>query len=235
MRKTLLTLLFILNLYSTYGQDTIVYFSDAIKENIKPYKKASNKAYESNNIKEGKKLFDSLVKTKLIGTKFDDFTLKVYKEKNVKINRINKPIFIITYASWCVIPKGEIPALNILAKEHRNDLQFIVVFWDKKNDLKNIASKFNDHIKVCYANEYYSKDSHIVSTIKHTLGFPTSIFIDGNKNVVSVKHFEYKTKLKTPIKEAIISSYNYFSKDINENLVNAISKNEGFTQISNSH
>jgi thiol-disulfide isomerase/thioredoxin len=235
MRKTLLTLLFVLNLYSSYGQDTIVYFSDAIKQNIKPYKKASNKAYEKNDIKEGKKLFDSLVKTKLIGTKFDDFSLKVYKEKNVKINRINKPIFIITYASWCVIPKGEIPALNILAKEHRNDLQFIVVFWDKKNDLKNIASKFNDHIKVCYANEYYNKDSHIVSTIKHTLGFPTSIFIDENKNVVNVKHFENNIKLKTPIKEAIITSYNYFSKDINENLVKAISKNEGFTQISNFH
>ena len=50
-----------------------------------------------------------------------------------------------------------------------------------------------------------------------------------NKNVVNVKHFENKIKLKTPIKEAIITSYNYFSKDINENLVNAIPKNKGFT------
>ena len=213
-------------MYSSYSQDTIVYFTEAIKENLAKYKKASNKAYESYDITEGKNLFDSLVKTKLIGTKFDDFTIKVYKEKNIKTNRISKPIFIITYASWCVIPKGEIPALNILAKEHRNDLQFIVVFWDKKNDLKNIANKFSGYIKVCYANESYAKDSHIISTIKHTLGFPTSIFIDENKNVVNVKHFENKTKLKTPIKEAIITSYNYFSKDINENLVNAITKDK---------
>ena len=229
MLKKLLTLLFLFGLYSSYSQDSIVYFSEAIKGNLKTYKKASNKAYESNNIAEGKNLFDSLVKTKLIGTKFDDYTLKVYKEKNVKINRINKPIFLITYASWCVIPKGEIPALNILAKEHRNDMQFIVVFWDKKGDIKDIAKKFNDYIKVCYANEYYNKDSHIVATIKHTLGFPTSIFVDKDKNVVNVKHFENKTKLKTPIKEAIISSYNYFSKDINENLVNATSNKKSFT------
>lgn len=229
MHKTLLSILFLFNLYSSYSQDTIVYFTDAIKKNIPSYKKASNKAYESYNIEEGKKLFDSLVKTKLIGTKFDDFSLKVYKEKNVKINRINKPIFIITYASWCVIPKGEIPALNILAKEHHNDLQFIVVFWDKKNDIKNIANKFSNNIKVCYANEYYAKDSRIISTIKHTLGFPTSIFIDEDKNVVNVKHFENKIKLKTPIKEAIINSYNYFSKDINENLVKAAIKNKSFT------
>ena len=229
MRTTLLCFLFLFNLYSAYSQDTIAYFTDAIKENLSPYKKASNKAYESNNIEEGKNLFDTLVKTKLIGTRFDDFSLKVYKEKNVKINRINKPIFIITYASWCVIPKGEIPALNILAKEHRDDMQIIVVFWDKKIDLKKIAYKFSNDIKVCYANEYYAKDSHIVATIKHTLGFPTSIFIDENKNVIDVKHFTYATKLKTPIKEAIITSYNYFSKDINENLVNAVTKNKSFT------
>lgn len=229
MRRFLLTTLLTQFVLFSYSQDKINYFSDAVKNNITSYKKASNKAYERNNIEEGKNLFDSLVKNKLIGTKFDDFNLKVYKEKNVKTNRINKPIFIITYASWCVITKGEIPALNILAKEHRNDMQIIVIFWNKKSDLKNIAYKFSDDIKVCYANENYAKDAHVVATIKHTLGFPTSIFIDENKNVVNIKHFENTIKLKTPIKQAIITSYNYFSKDINENLVRAISNNNGFT------
>jgi thiol-disulfide isomerase/thioredoxin len=229
MRRFLLTTLFTLFVSFSYSQDTINYFSDAVKKNITSYTKASNKAYERNNIEEGKNLFDSLVKNKLVGTKFDDFNLKVYKEKNVKLNRINKPIFIITYSSWCVITKGEIPALNILAKEHRDDMQIIVIFWDKKSDIKNIAYKFSDDIKVCYANENYAKDAHVVATIKHTLGFPTSIFIDENKNVVNIKHFENTIKLKTPIKQAIITSYNYFSKDINENLVHALSNNKGFT------
>jgi len=215
MCRFLLTVLFTLSISFSYSQDTINYFSDAVKKNITSYTKASNKAYERNNTNEGKNLFDSLVKNKLVGTRFDDFNLKVYKEKNVKINRINKPIFIITYSSWCVITKGEIPALNILAKEHRNDMQIIVIFWDKKSDIKNIAYKFSDDIKVCYANENYAKDAHLVATIKHTLGFPTSIFIDENKNVVNIKHFENIIKLKTPIKQAIITSYNYFSKDIN--------------------
>ena len=213
----------------SYCQDSTTYLTDALRDNIKTYKKESNSAFEKRNIEEGKNLFDSLVKNKLIGTKFDDFSLKVYKEKNIKINRIPKPIFIITYASWCVIPKGEIPALNILAKEHRDDLQIVVVFWDKKSDLKNIAYKFSDNIKVCYANEYYSKDSHIVATIKHTLGFPTSIFVDEDKNVLNIKHFYNSIKIKTPIKEAITISYNNFSKDINENLVNATNNKKSFT------
>ena len=229
MYRTLLILILSLTITTSYCQDTPTYLTDALKENIKPYKKASNSAFEKRNIEEGKNLFDSLVKNKLIGTKFDDFTLKVYKEKNIKINRIEKPVLIITYASWCVIPKGEIPALNILAKEHRDDLQIIVVFWDKKKDIKNIAYKFSDHIKVCYANEFYPKDSHIVATIKHTLGFPTSIFIDEDKNVLDIKHFNNSIKIKTPIKEAITISYNYFSKDINENLVNATNNKKSFT------
>jgi thiol-disulfide isomerase/thioredoxin len=229
MRRFLLILILSLTITPSYCQDTITYLTDAIKENLRPYKKASNSAYEKRNIQEGKDLFDSLVKNKLVGTKFDDFNLKVYKEKNIKTNRISKPIFIITYASWCVIPKGEIPALNILAKEHRDNLQIIVVFWDKKKDIKNIAYKFSSNIKVCYANEYYSKDSHVVATIKHTLGFPTSIFVDENKNVLDIKHFNNSIKLKTPIKEAIITCYNYFSKDINENLVNATNNKKSFT------
>lgn len=229
MHRFLPTLILFLTITICHCQDTPKYLSDAIKENIKPYKKASNAAYEERNIEQGKNLFDSLVKNKLIGTKFDDFNLKVYKEKNIKINRIAKPVFIITYASWCVIPKGEIPALNILAKEHRDELQIIVVFWDKKSDIKNIAYKFSDNIKVCYANEYYAKDSHIVSTIKHTLGFPTSIFLDEDKKVLNIKHFYNPIKTKTPIKEAITISYNNFSKDINENLVNATTNKKSFT------
>lgn len=229
MRKFLLTLCFILLASFSYSQDTISYFSDAVKNNISSYAKASNKAYEKRNIREGKDLFDSLVKNKLVGTKFDNFNLKVYKSKNVKLNRIDKPIFIITYASWCVITKGEIPALNILAKEHRDDMQIIVIFWDKKSDIKNIANKFSDDIKVCYANENYANDSHLIASIKHSLGFPTSLFIDENKNVVSIKHFENVIKLRTPIKEAIITSYNYFSKDINESLVNSVANNKKFT------
>lgn len=225
MNKTLLTLFLTFTISATYSQDTIAYFSEAIKANIRTYKHESNLAYDKKDFKEGQRLFDSLVQYKLVGTKFDNFSIKNYYSKNVKLNKINKPLFIITYSSWCVITKGEIPALNILAKEHRDDLQIIVLFWDKKTNLKKIAHQFNDDIKVCYANENYYNDSHLVATIKHTLGFPTSLFIDENKKVVSIKHFVNKIKPRTPVKEAIIVSYNNFSRDINESLVNSVANN----------
>ncbi len=223
MYKYLLALIFAFSVSFSYGQDTITYLSDALKENINPYKKASNIAYENRDMEEGKRLFDSLVKFKLVGTRLDDFSLKSFSSKNVKLNRIDKPIFIITYASWLVIPKGEIAALNLLATEHRESVQFIVLFWDKKENIKKIAQQFNGDVKVCYANENYKHDSHIIATIKHTLGFPTSFFVDENKNIVSIKHFNNKVKPKTAIVEAITISYNNFSRNINESLVNSVS------------
>ena len=197
-----------------------MYFSDAIKANINIYNKASNRAFRKKDFAEGQRLFDSLVQYKLVGTQFDDFTIKGYRSKSIKLNQIKKPIFIITYASWCVIGKGEIPALNKLAKEHQDDIQFIVLFWDKKSSIKGLAQEFCSDIKICYANEYYDKDYRLVATIKHTLGFPTSFFIDENKKVVSIKRIANKFKPRTSFKSAVVQNYENFNKNILESLLN---------------
>lgn len=220
MKKILLIVLFIFTFSASYSQDSIVYFSDALKASINSYNKASDRAFEKRDFNEGQRLFDSLVQYKLAGTQFDNFTIKSYNSKKVELNKITKPVFIITYASWCVLNKGEIPALNKLAKEHRNEIEFIVLFWDKKCNIKKIASQFNSNIKVCYANESYDNDSRIVSTLKHTLGFPTSFFIDENKKVVSIKRVASLFQPKTTLKTAIAQSYDNFSKSINQSLIN---------------
>lgn len=220
MKKSLLILIFIFSFSETYSQDAIVYFSDAIKANIKTYNKASNRAFDKKDFIEGQRLFDSLVQNKLLGTQFDDFSIKSYHSKHVKLSKIKKPVFIITYASWCVLSKGEIPALNKLAKEHRNDIEFIVLFWDKKSKIKKIAHQFSNDIKVCYADETYDNDSRIVSTLKHTLGFPTSFFIDENKKVISIKRISNQLKPRTAFSVALSVSYENFSKNINESLLN---------------
>lgn len=219
MIRKLLLLLFLLYFSAIYSQDSISYFSDALRLNINPYNKASNHAFEKKDFVEGQRLFDSLVHYKLKGTQFDDFTVKEYYSKKVKLNKIPKPVFIITFASWCFIDKGDAPALNKLAKEHRDDLQIVVLFWDKKHNLKKIAHKFNNAIKICYANENYSNDSHIVATLKHTLGFPTSYFIDENKKIVSITRITNQYKPRTSFADALNLSYKKYSKVIDDSLL----------------
>nr|WP_314839824.1 thioredoxin family protein [uncultured Flavobacterium sp.] len=210
MWRKLYLLLFFLFTTGNYAQDSIVYFSDAVKRNIKPYKSASAIAFENKDFTEGKRLFDSLVQHKLNGTLFDDFTIKGYNSKKVILHKINKPILLVTYASWCVRNKGDAPALNTLANKYGNDLQIVIVFWDKKKNLKKTVNQFNSKIKICYANEAYQNDFKIVATLKHTLGMPTVYYIDENKKVVTINRIKNQNKIKISKDAAFAMSYSLF-------------------------
>ena len=221
MKIKLHIILFFLCTINNYAQDSIVYFSDAVKLNIKPYRLASTAAYEKKDFDEGKRLFDSLVQYKLNGTRFDDFTIKGYNSKKVVLNKIKKPILLVTYASWCVRNKGDAPALNELANKYANDLQIVVVFWDKRQNLKKTVKQFNSKIKICYASEAYRNDVKIVATLKHTLGIPAAYLLDENKNVVNINRIKNQNKIKISKDAAFAFSYTLFEgiiKPINSKL-----------------
>jgi thiol-disulfide isomerase/thioredoxin len=232
MARKILLLSFLLSFSSNYSQDSIAYFSDALRLNINSYNAASNRAFENKDFTEGKRLFDSLVQYKLIGTRFDDFTVKGYNSKDVILNNINKPILLVTYASWCILNKGDAPALNELAKKYPDDLQIVIIFWDKKQNLKKIANQFSNAIKICYANESYANDFRIIATLKHTLGIPTVFFIDENKKVVNINRVKNHYKPKISFDTSLTISYDLFDQMINPPL-NKITPNSGIANNNN--
>ncbi|GEP52055.1 hypothetical protein FNO01nite_27270 [Flavobacterium noncentrifugens] len=210
MRLIILLFVNFVALHTSFAQENLVYFSDAIKSNIKKYNTKSDIEFEKGNIAEGQALFDSLVQNRLVGSRFDDYSFKSVNSRKVKLSKMGKPVFIITYASWCVMNKGEIPALNKLAKKYNKDLQIIVVFWDIKNDIKKISRQFNGNIKVCYANESYRNDAKVVATLKHTLGFPTCYFLNSELDVIDITRGSIPVSKKTPFKKAIEMNYVVF-------------------------
>ncbi len=198
-------------------------FPQAVKENIKRYHAISTRAYEIGDIEKGRQLFDTLVNKELIGTRFQDYSLKKFSGGKLKLGAIKKPILIQTYASWCVMNKGEIPALNKLARKYHKDLQIVVVFWDKRQNAKSIASQFGSNIEVCYANENYMRDGEVVATLKYSIGFLTSYYLDENLKVVDIKKGSPPPPpAKTPLKEAIKINYDLY----NEGLANLILKSD---------
>lgn len=210
--RLIILLLTSLSFQVALSQDKVIYFSDAIKTNIKKYNSASDKAFEQGDIEAGQALFDSLVQNKLVGSRFDDYSFKSVNSRKVKLSKIKKPVCIITYSSWCVIGKGEIPALNKLARKYDKDVQFIVVFWDVRSDIRKISRKFNNDIKVCYANESYKNDSRIVATLKHTLGFPTSYYLNNNLEVIDIKRGGIQLPPRTSGKIAFDMNYRLFNE-----------------------
>jgi thiol-disulfide isomerase/thioredoxin len=221
MRLILLWLCILLALPS-HSQEKTVYFSDAIKQHLNKYNLQCDLEYERGDLQKGEALFDSLVQNYLVGSRFTDYSLKNVGGGKVRLGKIKKPIFIITYASWCVLNKGEAPALNKLSKKYK-DVQFIVLFWDKKYNVNKIARQFSGSIKVCYANEAYRNDSNVVSTLKHTLGFPTSYFLNSNLDVVDIKRGGAVTGAKSTYINAFNLNYNLFK----ERLANFMLKKDG--------
>lgn len=227
MRLILLSFFIVFGSAPIFGQEKAVLFSDALKSNIKKYNKASDKVYESGDIEKGQSMFDSLVQNHLVGSRFDDYTFKSVNSKKVKLSKIGKPTFIITYSAWCVINKGEIAALNKLARAYNDSVQFIVVFWDTKQNMKKIGRQFSGKIKVCYANESYKNDATAVATLKHTLGFPTSYFLNSDMEVVDIKRGGISIPPRTPSRKAMEMNYALFD----ERIVDFLQKKNSVRQL----
>ena len=219
MRLILLFSLIVSLSFEANAQQETVTFSDAIKTHIRKYNIQSDIAYENSDIAKGQALFDSLVQNYLVGSRFNDFSLKSVGSKKIKLSKINKPVFMITYASWCIMNKGEIAALNKLSRKYDKDVHFIVLFWDKKSEAKKIGRRFNSNIDVCYANESYRNDAQVVATLKHTLGFPTSYFLNRNLDVVDIKRGGIQAVPKMPFRESLALNYDLFNSRISEFLL----------------
>jgi thiol-disulfide isomerase/thioredoxin len=214
MKYLLVILCFFGQTLTLFAQEDERLFSDAIRNNFSKFKQQSNKAFKSGDFERGQFLFDSLVQNQLVGSKFNDFTLKRVSERKLKMSKVKKPIFLITYAAWCVPGKGEIAALNKLAKEYSKEIEFIVIVWGRKKEVKKFSKKFSGKIEICYAHKNYKNDNKIVENMKETLGFPTCYMLDSNLQVVDIKRGAASVPFKTPNKKALEMNYSVFKERI---------------------
>lgn len=218
-----LYLLFVISCITvfSFGQEAAKSFSKTVDSNIKLYNVYSKVAYEKGDVEKGQYLFDTLVSNQLAGTKFEDYTFRKIYGGKLTLSSIKKPILIQTYASWCILNKGEIQGLNKISKKYAKDLQIIVLFWDRKKDAKNIASQFSYNIEVCYANENSNRDGQIVATMKYAIGYLTSYYIDENLKVVTIKKGSASIlPKKTPLKDCIQHNFDFFEANLNELVLN---------------
>ncbi len=188
MVKNLLFLLLLAN-SSVFSQRIAPYdlFSYNIEQHLKSYVQKADLAYEFSDFERGEFLFDSLVKNVVNQSYMDNFKAKKISGREVEFYDFEKPMFLMTYASWCTPGIGEIPALNKIAETYHKELDIIVLFWNSKKQAKSVASQYNSKITLLYIDEIENKSCHAISTLKHSLGFPTSFFIKANKQIIDVR------------------------------------------------
>lgn len=183
-------LLYFIFLISFIGQSQIeqgVLFSEAIGQNIKKYTNNSQKAYADKDFERAEFLFDSLINNVVNGSYLDNFKVRTLSGRKTELSKFKKPMLLMTYASWCAPGVGEIPALNEVAKQYYKDIDFVVLFWDTKEKVHKSSKAYSSKIKIVYVDEKENTNDHIVKIMKHSLGFPTSFFIDKEKQILDVR------------------------------------------------
>ncbi|MGB3343859.1 MAG: redoxin domain-containing protein [Aequorivita sp.] len=187
MGRKLLYLIILISISAQSQIEPRILLSEAIAKNIKTYVQKSQKAYALHDFDHAEFLFDSLINNVVNGSYMDNFHIRKRGGKKIEMKKFKKPIFLMTYASWCAPGIGEIPALNKIAEKHYKDVDFIILFWDSKENVQKSSKNYSRRINVVYVDEKENTHNHIVQTLKHSLGFPTSFFIDKNKKIVDVR------------------------------------------------
>jgi len=224
--KRFLLLFFIifgLNTQAQTEKSDKLYFSDALAMHLPKYNKKAKEAYREREFEEAERLFDTLVNTKLKGTYIDNFEFLNLRRKDVSLYDFKKPVYLLTYASWCVPGKGEIPALNELAKKYRDRIDFVILFWDKREVAKELSKQFNSNITVLYIDETKNNHSYVVKNLKHSLGLPTCYLISGNREIKDIKRTVFHPYNLTK-EESFHLNYEAIDSAISENLIKETQK-----------
>jgi thiol-disulfide isomerase/thioredoxin len=162
-------------------------FSQAIGKNIRKYRREAKIAYANKDLQRANFLFDSLVNHVVNGTYLDNFKVRKFSGRRIQLYKFEKPIYLITYASWCVPGVGEVPAFNDVADKYHDDIDFVVLFWGSRKKIRKIKRKYSRNIHVLYVDEKENRNDFAIRTMKHSLGFPTSFFIDKDKKLLDVR------------------------------------------------
>ena len=163
------------------------YFSEQIYRYYSEFKEKSNRAFSLGKRQEAYFYYKQLIDEHLVGSYMDNFNATCLSNSNCQIQDFQKPLILLTYASWNVPTKGEVPALNSLAKKYKDQVDFAVIFWDEKKDAIEAAKIYNKYIEILYVDELKNKDAYTVKMLKHSLGFPTIYVLGSNKKILQIK------------------------------------------------
>ncbi|AVR46672.1 thioredoxin [Christiangramia fulva] len=220
MKRVLLFVLILIgpHLFSQETPRDKVYFSQILSEHLADYNRKADLAYRFRDYEKAKKLFDSLTSNFLEGSYMDNFGFYDLKKKEVHLYDYKKPVFLITYASWCIPGKGEIPALNKLASELKDKIDFVVLYWDTHTKAKEMAKQFDSAIHVVYVDESANTSPYVIKQLKHSLGLPTCFLLSGNKEITGIRRSIFPG-MQTDEETAFTQNYMAMETSINNDLI----------------
>lgn len=202
--KKLLTLLLFTYFSLLYAQENKVYFDDALSQHLRTFNNQSDLALKNDRPEEVDALFDSLVKNHLRNTYIADLKFKKVSGGKLNAEQLDKPFLLITKNSAIIQRKAEINKINDLATAYKDQVTFIVLYWDKKPTAKKKARSYNNNVTVVYADERNNKSNSTLSIYKHSFGVPVCFYINQDKQIIDIDRKFFLKNLNTATKQLFL-------------------------------
>jgi len=125
----------------------------------------------------------------LKNTFIENFKLKKVDGSEFDLSKTNKPIFLQFSSAWSYPYKTEISALNKIAEEYSDRIEFVLFLTEDLEHLKNKLKNYNQNISLIlhtkWPNNNKVKIGEInISGFKHKLGYPFNYLISSEKQII---------------------------------------------------
>ncbi len=164
------------------------YFSEQVAVVRSEYASKVKMALTKGRAERARLHYKNFIKKELEGTYMDNFDVSCLNTNKCCINDYSKPMILITYASWCVPGKGEIPAINHLADKKKEEIDIVVLFWDDRRSARKAAKDLNNDVHVVYVDELKNRYVHTIRMLKHSIGFPKVFSIGSDKRILHIRN-----------------------------------------------
>ncbi len=186
MAKTLLITLLIITSVAQ-GQSNKIFFSESLDVYLPKYIQEAEEAIRNKQQDKVELLFKAFVDNALKGTYMNDFQARNLSKNQKNFSDFEKPIVLLTFSAWCIPSKGELPALNDLAKQYGKEIDIVVLFWDDYKTVRKATRDFHRNINVLYVDEAENTNVHIIRNLKHSLGLPLVFTLNSKKEIINIQ------------------------------------------------
>ena len=210
-------LLFVLVCITTLaqGQSNKIFFSESLNVYLPKYIEEAEEAIRNKQQDQVKVLFEAFVDNSLKGTYMNDFKAKNLNKNIKNFSDFEKPVVLLTYSAWCIPSKGEIPALNELAKQYGKEIDIVILFWDDYKTVRKVTRKFHRNINVLYVDEAENTNTHIIRNLKHSLGLPLVFTLNTKKEIINIQR-RIANRMSDSPEEAFIENHSLLKDNITQ-------------------
>lgn len=175
--KTVSIFISILISLSTCSQKT--YNDFEVSECIKTYQTQIDSLEKIGEFEKGMKIMFDSMGVCVEGLSLKNYSFKLVNEDKLNLSTIKTPSIVKITASTCAPCIAEIPAINRIAEEFKDELKVIVLFQDDIRYVKKNRDKYSALIDLAPSALRNENNSQLQNNkLTHFLGFPTSYFLN---------------------------------------------------------